>query len=81
MYLSQASVNVHGEWVFAAEHAPGGPYRVLERRDGLAEIGIVERHGGAVFVERPRVIPPQPERLFITLSENAPRHEHRFAQQ
>ena len=65
MYLSQASVNVHGEWVFAAEHAPGGPYRVLERRDGLAEIGIVERHGGAVFVERPRVIPPQPERCSL----------------
>ena len=29
----------------------------------------------------PRVIPPHPEREFITLSENAPRHGHRFAQQ
>jgi len=37
------------ERVLATEHAPRGPFRVFERRDGLAE--IVER-GGGVPVER-----------------------------
>ena len=60
VHASQASANVHGEWVFAAEDAPGGPYRVLERREGLAE--IVE--GGALVpVERLRVIHPHPKRV------------------
>ena len=70
--MSQASVNVHGEWVFAAEDAPRGPCRVLERRDGLTEIGIVER--GAVFVERPRVIPPQ----VLLLNIYGPRRQKRI---
>ena len=38
--------------MFAAEHAPGDPLRLLERRHGLAE--IVER-GGGVLAERLRV--------------------------
>ena len=41
--------------VRAAEHAPRGPFRVLERRHGLAE--IVER-GASVLVERPRALQP-----------------------
>ena len=40
----------------ASEHAPGGPFRVLERCHGFAE--IVER-GAGVTVERPRVNPCQ----------------------
>ena len=39
----------------ATEHAPGGPFRVLERCHGLAE--IIEC-GARVLVERPRVTPP-----------------------
>ena len=35
------------DWVRTSEHAPGGPFRRLERRHGLAE--IVER-GAVVFV-------------------------------
>ena len=64
--------------VRAAEHAPCNPFRVLERRDGLAE--MVER-GGGVQVERPRVIHPDPERGYIRRSENAWRHGNQFAQQ
>ena len=62
----------------AAEHAPRGPFYLLIRRHCLAE--IVER-GAAVLVERLGVIPPQPERVYITLSENTSRHGDRFAQQ
>ena len=40
--------------VRAAEHAPRNPFRVLERRHGLAE--VVER-GAVVLHERPRVVP------------------------
>ena len=62
----------------ATEHAPRGPFYLLERRHGLAE--IVER-GGGVLVERLRVNPPHPERGLGVFSENASRHGHRFAQQ
>ena len=34
----------------ATEHAPRGPFHLLERRDGLAE--IVERGRAVVFVKR-----------------------------
>ena len=51
--LSQSAPNSHCEGVLAAEHAPCGPCRVLERRHGLAE--IAER-GAVVFVERLRVV-------------------------
>ena len=74
----QAVLNIHRERMRVAEHAPRGPFRVLERRHGLAE--IVER-GTVVLVERPRVNPPHPERDLMTLSENASRHGHHFAQQ
>ena len=46
----------------ASEHAPRNWRRLLEGRHGLTK--IVER-GAVVFAERPRVIPPQPERVFI----------------
>ena len=36
----------------SAEHAPRGPFHLLERRDGLAE--IVERGRLVVFVKRLR---------------------------
>ena len=61
----------------ATEHARG-PFRVLERRHGLA--AIVER-GGGVLVERPRVIEAHPEREMMILSEDASRYGQRFAQQ
>ena len=61
-----------------AEHAPRGPFHVLERRHAFAE--IVER-GAIVSTERLRVAPPHHEREFITLAEHAPRHRQCFAQQ
>jgi hypothetical protein len=42
----QVLLNRRGERVRASEHAPGGPFRVLERRHGFAE--IVERGGGVL---------------------------------
>ena len=68
----------HCERVLAAEHAPRDPYHVPERRHGLAE--IFER-GASVEEERPRVNRPHLERGLITLSKNAPRNGHCFAQQ
>ena len=47
--VSQAALNPHCGRVRAAKHAPRGPFRVLERRHGLAE--VVER-GAGVRVER-----------------------------
>ena len=66
--------------VRAAEHAPRGPFRVLERRHGLAE--IVERGGRVVSVERR----PRKSNLILSTSSSfsprsASRHGHRFAQQ
>ena len=63
--------------VLAPEHAPGGPFRVLERRHGLAE--IVDG-GAVVYMEGQRIIRPHREREVITLTENAPPHENIFAQ-
>ena len=40
----------------ATKHAPGGPFRILKDRNGLAE--LVERRAG-VPEERLRVIPPR----------------------
>ena len=48
--LSQEMFNLLYERVRATEHAPRGPFRVLERRHGFAE--IVER-GGGVLGRRP----------------------------
>jgi hypothetical protein len=62
----------------ATKHTPRGPFRVLERRHGLAE--IVER-GANVLVESLRVSPPHLEHDLIAFSENASRQGHRFAQQ
>jgi hypothetical protein len=39
--VAQIALNIHCDRVRAAEHAPRGPYRILERRQGLAD--IVER--------------------------------------
>tara|TARA_B100001769_G_scaffold255634_1_gene232293 strand:+ start:194 stop:466 length:273 start_codon:yes stop_codon:yes gene_type:complete len=75
--LSQEMFNLLYERVRATEHAPRGPFRVLERRHGLA--AIVER-GGGVLVERPRVIEAHPEREMMILSEDASRYGQRFAQ-
>ncbi len=76
--LSQGVLNSRSERVRATEHAPRGPFRVLESRHAFAE--IVER-GGGVIAERPRVNRPHLQREFVALSENAPRHGLRFAQQ
>ena len=48
----QGNLNPFCERVRATEHAPRGPFDILERRHGLAE--VVER-GAGVVVERPRV--------------------------
>ena len=65
-------------WVRAAEKAPRGPFRVLERRHGLTD--IIER-GAGLREERVRVKRPQLEREDITLFENASRHGNRSQQQ
>ena len=69
--LLEAFLNRSCDWVRATEHAPRGPFRVIERIYGLAE--IVER-GGGVLVERPRVIQLHPEREMMNLAESASRH-------
>ena len=61
--LFQVCCDLHREWVRAAEHAPRDPFRLLERRHGLAE--IIER-GNWVREERARVVRPYLELLFIT---------------
>ena len=50
--VSQCSVNSRCERVCTTEHAPRDPFRLFERRNGLAE--IVER-GARVLVERDRI--------------------------
>jgi len=49
----QFALNIKCDWVRAAEHAPRGPFRLLERIHGLAEITVC---GCGVFVEQPRVV-------------------------
>ena len=71
-------LNRRGEWMRAPEHTPRGPFSLLHRRHGLAE--IVER-GAAVPAEHRRVDHLHPDRDFMTLTENAPRCGYRFAQQ
>ena len=48
----QGCPNIHCGRVRAPEHAPRGPFRVLERRHGLAE--LVERGGGVLRRARGR---------------------------
>ena len=74
----EAVLNFFCERVRASEHSLRGPFRILERRHGLAE--IVER-GGGVSAERLRVHRPHLERNVMILSKNASRHGDRFAQQ
>ena len=62
----------------AAEHSPRGPFRLLERRHGLAVIG--ERRAG-ILVERLRVKRLHPEREVITLAKDALRHGDSFTYQ
>ena len=73
--FSQGIINLHRHRMRAAEHAPRGPFRVLERRHGLAE--IVEPRGSPA--ERPRVRIPYLESGNITLSKNASCHRRHFA--
>ena len=61
-----------------AKKAPRGPFRVLERRHGLADIG---ERGAGVQVERIRVTPPHPEIDSITFAQDASRHGHESAHQ
>ena len=68
---SQIVLNPFCERVRAAEHAPRGPCRILERRHGFAD--VVER-GAGVHVERLRVSPLHPEREMMILSKNSSRH-------
>ena len=75
--VSQSLLNVQCDWVRGAQHTPRGPIQFLERRHTLAE--IVER-GAFVIAECIRVSPPHPEREITTLSKNATRYGHRFAQ-
>jgi hypothetical protein len=71
----QAALNRFYSRVRATKHAPRGPFRLPERRHGLAQ--IVKR-GARVIVKRGRVIAPYPEHDLITISENASRHWYRF---
>ena len=50
--LTQAGIDSRCERMGAAEHAPRGPFHLLERRDGVAE--VVERGRLVVFVKRLR---------------------------
>ena len=75
--ISQIHLQLRYQRICAAQNAPRGPFRLFDRRHGLAE--IIER--GVVQAERHRVSPLHLERDFITISENASRHGHRFAQQ
>ena len=61
----------------ASEDAPCDPFRLLERRHGFAK--IIKRGGG--LNDNLRVIPPHLERVLMRISENAPRHGRRSAQQ
>jgi hypothetical protein len=54
--FSQLNLDRLCDRVRATKHAPRDPFRILERRHGLAE--IVER-GGGVLVERHRVTVPR----------------------
>ena len=49
--LLQGNANFRHERMRAAHHAPRGPFRIFERRQGLAD--VVER-GGVRVGERPR---------------------------
>jgi hypothetical protein len=69
-------LNIHRVRVRAAKDAPRNPFRVLERRHALAEIVV---RGGGVSEEHLRVTPPQFERDFMTLPENASRHRYHLA--
>jgi len=64
--------------VIATEHAPNNPFRLLERRYGLAH--IVER-GAGVIAEHRRGNLSHREREIMTLSENPLRHRQRTTQQ
>ena len=50
--VSQSALKIRYERVRAAEHAPRGPFQLLELRNGFVE--IIER-GDGVIGERPRV--------------------------
>ena len=76
--VSQGCPNIHCGRVRASEQASRDPFRVLERRHGLAE--IVGR-GCVVEVERLRVNFPHLEREYMPVSENASRYGYCFAQQ
>ena len=76
--LLQVMIDVFCRRVRGTEHAPPDPFRVLERRHGLAD--IVER-GGRVPVERPRVIPTHLKDEIVARAANTSRHWYRFAEQ
>ena len=76
--VSQIALNIHRERVRPPKHTTRGPFYLLERRNGLAE--IVERRA-VDLAEHPPVIRPQPEREFSILSANASCHGNRSAQQ
>ena len=64
--------------VRSSKNAPQSPFRLLKRRHGLAE--IVERRA-VMLVKRLRVVISHSERVFMRITENAPRHGHESAQQ
>ena len=72
----QILLNPDCDRVRGTKHATTYPFRVFERRHGLAD--IVER-GAVVFGERDRRNPPQSEREYITITEDTLRDGYRFA--
>lgn len=75
--FSQGILHTRCERVRNPHHAPCGPFHLLERRHGFAD--IVECSAG-VPVERPAVSKPHYERGLITLAENTPGYGYSFAQ-
>ena len=62
----------------ATKHASRGPFRLHERRHGLAD--IVERRAFGP-AERRRESPPHLERKSMPVPKNSSRYGHYFAQQ
>ena len=67
--IRQCVLHIYDKWVRATEHTLRDLFRVLERRDALAE--IVER-GGGVLVEHLGVVPWALKRLLPNLMTDAP---------
>ena len=76
--MSQGTLSRFRDRMRATKDATRGPFRLLERRHGLAEI---VKGGAVVVVKILRIIHLHRERDIIISSDNAPRHGYRLAQE